>query len=465
MSSARPNVLMIVTDQERFDVLGCNGSAICRTPNLDGLADGGVRFDQAFVPSALCSPSRASMLTALYPHAHGILNNTHGDDALRTELPSGLWTFPEALAAAGYRTGFVGKWHVGRELGPGDWGFADVVSIPYSVAQAEDDRALVEPIDVAFARDRMTIAGIDPRPIEETDTRRDTNAAIAMLERYAQIGEPFFLRLDYEGPHHPYMPPEPYASMYDAASIPPWPNFTEIEATKPAAQRRLRAQRGVEGLGWADWQPIVARYFGFMTFIDAEIGRVLAQLRILGLVDETIVVHTSDHGDMTGSHGGQFNKGPLMYDELYRVPLIIRDGRPAGRRGTASSLVSTLDLGPTILDLAGVPVPGGLHGRSLVPILADPGRVDSGREAVFGEYHGEEWGLYSQRMVRTENAKYVYSPHGSDELYDLEQDPYERENRIEDETLRLLAEALRRRLADWMVATDDPLARWASRVL
>lgn len=465
MSPARPNVLMIVTDQERYDIVGANGSAICQTPNLDGLADAGVRFEHVFVPSALCSPSRASMLTALYPHSHGILNNTHGDDALRTELPAGLWTFPEALATAGYRTGFVGKWHVGRATGPGERGFADVVSVPYSVAQAEDDRALVEPIEVAFRGDRMTIAGIDPRPMEATETWRDTTAAISLLERYAQLDEPFFLRLDYEGPHHPYMPPEPYASMYDPASISPWPNFTEVGATKPAAQRRLLAQRGVEGLKWADWQPIIARYLGFMTFIDAQIGRLLERLRALGLEDTTIVVHTSDHGDMTGSHGGQFNKGPLMYDELYRVPLIIRDGRPAGRRGTASSLVSTLDLGPTILDLAGVPVPGGLHGRSLVPILADPDRTDPGRDAVFGEYHGEEWGLYSQRMVRTKSAKYVYSPHGLDELYDLEQDPHERENRIEDEAFRPLAEALRRRLADWMVATNDPLARWASRVL
>lgn len=461
----RPSFVMIVTDQERFDVLGCNGSPICRTPALDTLAAGGVRFEQAFAPAALCSPSRASMLTGLYPHAHGLLNNTHGEDALRAELPAEIATFPELLRDAGYRLGFVGKWHVGRASGPEARGFHDVVSAPYDVAQAEDNRALLDPIDAVFPEGRMTIAGIDPRPVEMTDTHVATDQAIALLERYAAAGEPFLLRLDFEGPHHPYMPPEPFASLYDPMAIPPWPSFDEDQAHKPAAQRRLLEQRGVAGLTWSDWQPIVARYFGFMSFVDHEIGRLLEQLERMGIADQTVVVHTSDHGDMTGSHGGQFNKGPLMYDEVYRVPLIVRDGRALRQGQVCSSLVSTMDLAPTILELAGLEVPPGLHGRSLVPLLDDPGRVDPSRDAVFGEYHGEEWGLFSQRMVRTRDAKYVYSPHGTDELYDLATDPYERTNLVEDPLAQDVAVRLRRRLLRWMIETGDPLARWAARVL
>jgi arylsulfatase A-like enzyme len=458
-----PNVLMIVTDQERYDVLGRNGSPICRTPYLDRLADDGVRFETCIVPTAICSPSRASLLTGLYPHGHGVLNNTHGDDALMTELAPEIPTFPELLHDAGYRLGFVGKWHVGRTQGPESRGFHDVVAQPYDVATAEDERALRDPIYARFPRGRLMIAGVDPRPVEMTETHCDADAAIALLERYAGDGEPFCLRLDFEGPHHPYMPPEPYASMYDPLDIPPWPNFEDDLTRKPEAQRRLLEQRGVTGLAWRDWQPIVARYFGFTTFIDAEIGRVLAALDRLGLRGRTVVIHTADHGDMTGSHGGQFNKGPLMYDEIYRVPLIVRYPPLVPPGGICRTPVGSLALMPTILELAGVPRPPGLHAESLVASLADPESAPV-EGAAFAEYHGEEWGLYSQRMIRTAETKYVYSPHGSDELYDLAADPHELTNLIDDSAHSGLLAALRERLRRWMTETGDPLARWMGRL-
>jgi arylsulfatase A-like enzyme len=464
-----PNILMIVTDQERIDVLGSYGSPICETPNLDQLAAEGVRFETCVTPTAICSPSRASMLTGLFPHGHGILNNTHEPDALRTQLPTDIATFPELLRDAGYRLGFVGKWHVGRQE-PTSRGFHDTASVPDDVVATAGQPAIVptepvlrDPIYAEYPHGRLLIAGVDPRPIEETETRADADGAIDLLERYAALDAPFCLRLDFEGPHHPYMPPEPFASMYDAAVIPPWPNFEDPTSNKPAAQRRLIEQRGVSGWTWADWRPAVARYFGFMSFIDDEIGRVLRALDRLGLHDSTVVIHTTDHGDMTGSHGGQFNKGPLMYDEIYRVPLIVSDPR-RGVVGVCRAPVSTVAVMPTILELAGLPRPPGLHVASLASMLADPGAapVDG---AAFAEYHGEEWGLYSQRMVRTVGAKYVYSPHGTDELYDLTADPHELLNLIDDPSSAALLAELRTRLITWMTDTDDPLALWARRLL
>lgn len=463
----RPNVLMIVSDQERADVLGCYGGP-CRTPAIDALAADGVLFETCLAPTAICSPTRASFLTGLFPHGHGILNNVHEPDALRVELPVGTVTYPELLREAGYRLGYVGKWHAGRG-GPEARGFHDVVMAPDVVAGSNDEAVvegepeLSEPVYAHYPHGRLLVAGIDPRPPESTETRRDSDAAIGLLRRYADLDQPFCIRLDFEGPHHPYMPPEQYAALYEPRAIPPWPNFTDDAKTKPAAQGRLIEQRGVVGWTWADWQPVVARYFGFVSFIDAEIGRVLDAIDALGLRETTVVIHTADHGDMTGSHGGQFNKGPLMYDEICRVPLIIRDPRSAVR-GVCRGLVGSPAVMPTILELADVPVPPGLHVSSLVPWIADPAAAPDG-DAAFAEYHGDEWGLYSMRMIRTRTAKYVYSPHGTDELYDLEADPHELVSRVDDPAYLGLRGELRGRLRTWMIETDDPLALWARRVL
>jgi arylsulfatase A-like enzyme len=463
----RPNLLMIVSDQERADVLGCYGGP-CRTPAIDGLAAEGVRFETCLAPTAICSPTRASFLSGLYPHGHGILNNTHEPDALRVDFAPGVVTYPVLLREAGYRLGYVGKWHAGRSR-PEDHGFHDVMAAQDVVAGANDEAIvehepeLAEPVYARYPHGRLLIAGIDPRPPERTETRRDADAAIELLRRYADLETPFCIRLDFEGPHHPYMPPRAFASLYDPAAIEPWPNFEEDLSQKPPAQRRLLDQRGVVGWSWADWRPVVARYFGFVSYVDFEIGRVLAVLDELGLRDRTVVIHTADHGDMTGSHGGQFNKGPLMYDEVIRVPLIVRDpGRQAS--GVCPAPVGSPALMPTILDLAGVAIPEGLHTRSLVPALADPAALPPDG-AAFAEYHGDEWGLYSMRTIRTRSAKYVYSPHGVDELYDLERDPSELRNCNDDPAYATLRDELRRRLRDWMVATGDPLALWAQRIL
>ena len=476
----RPNILLIVSDQERADVLGCYGSRWGNTPNLDRLAAEGVRFEACIAPTPICSPTRASLLTGLYPHGHGILNNTHEPDAIRTELPLDLPTFPRLLNDAGYRLGYVGKWHIGRRP-PEDYGFHDVVSMHQDIVAGTSEEALVvgepdleDPIFARYPRGRLLIAGIDPRPVEETQTRRDGDATIGLLERYARADKPFFLRVDFEGPHHPYMPPRPFSSLYDPTGIPPWPNFADDVSPKPAAQARLLEQRGVAGWSWADWQPVVARYLEFVAFMDSEIGRILDAVDRLGLRSDTVVVHTADHGDMTGSHGGQFNKGPLMYEEVCRVPLIVRG--PTGATGEVRrGPVGSPALMPTILDLAGVAVPDGLHVESLVPDLEPVGAGaganartvpdETADRAAFAEYSGEEWGLYTMRMIRTGTAKYVYSPHGMDELYDLEADPHELLNRAADPAAAALIRDLREQLRDWMIRTRDPLALWASRVL
>jgi arylsulfatase A-like enzyme len=463
----RPNILLIVADQLRSDVVGSYGSEICRTPNLDQLASSGVRFETCISPTAICSPARASLLTGLYPHGHGILNNTHESDALRTDLATEIPTFSELLRDAGYRLGYVGKWHVGRS-GPRSRGFQDVASVHEDVVTSmsevdleASDAQFRDPIYAAYPLGRLLVAGVDPRAVDQTETRADTDAAIGLLSRYAEEEEPFCLRVDFEAPHHPYAPPEPYASLYDPAAIPPWPNFGEDLSRKPAVQSRLLEQRGVVGWTWREWQIMVARYFAFVTFVDAEIGHVLDAVEHLGLADTTVVFATADHGDMTGSHGGQFNKGPLLYDEVCRIPLVVR-GPGVANGAVHRGPVGSLAIMPTLLEIAGASSPANLHVESLMPALGSPQSTRVG--AAFAEYHGDEWGLYSMRMIRTATAKYVYSPHGSDELYDLQADPSEQRNLMGDDSGGGLLHDLRERLMTWMIQTQDPLALWAHRL-
>ncbi|MBE3556319.1 MAG: sulfatase-like hydrolase/transferase [Firmicutes bacterium] len=309
----------------------------------------------------------------------------------------------------------------------------------------------------------MTLAGIDPRPIVETETHRYADAAVELLERYAGQTQPFFLRLDFEGPHYPYLPPQPFASWYDPAQIHSWPNFSDPLDHKPMAQRRLLEQRGVAHLTWQDWQVLIARYFGYMSFIDDEIGRVLRRLEELQLSNDTVILHLSDHGDMTGAHGGQFNKGPLMYDELYHTPLIVRAPGCTQPNSQCDVLVHSFDLMPTILELAQLALPVPVDGQSLLPLLRRERDVPL-LDGIFAEYSGEEWGSFSQRMLRTHTWKYVYNPHAIDECYNLREDPYELHNLIDDPAYTEIIQQLRRRLREWMVETQDPLARWTSRL-
>lgn len=460
--SSPNNILMVVCDQERYDLLGSNGGNLCFTPNLDLFAAESLRFTQAYTPTGICSPTRASMLTGVYPHTHGMMNNCHGDDALQTELPPDFMTYPKYLNQHGYRLGYVGKWHVGKHLGPESQGFHDVYGEAYDVAAATGALAVKNPRYVQFAHDTMLASGILDGPIEQTESHVLADATIDLLHQYRHLNQPFFLRLDFPGPHHPYVAPAQYASQYDPQTIPPWPNFPDPFSKKPPNHARQLNHRGVEHWSWADWQPLVALYFAAMTHIDAEIGRVLATVKELGLWDETLIIHTADHGDMTGSHG-MFNKGPQMYEEVYHIPLLIRDPKRTKPSTISQAMVRSMDLMPTLLEYAGIAVPDGLQARSFLSLLSEPDK--DFLPEIFAEYHGDEWGLYSARMIKTKEHKFVYNPQANDELYDLSKDPYELHNVIDEPCYQDIRLDLERRLSHYLQETKDPLARWSLKVL
>lgn len=491
MTEKRPNVLLVLHDQLRYDVVA--GSA-CATPAMDRLRREGAWFDRHYVPLGICSPSRAALLTGTYPHRNGVMNNMNGTEALADRLDPGYRTAGELLGGVGYRTGYVGKWHLGREAGPETRGFSDVAVPDHSLV---DER--FDPVWSKFAMSPGVGGGdtaqaptgpsadavltrypaAHPRhgerfhrisfPIyagDPVDTEAIPGTAVAeeserLLERYAGDGEPFFLVASFIEPHWPNVLPEPFASMYDPADLEPWPNFHDTFEGKPRTNMAGLEHFGVGDFTWEDWAPIVAAYLGAVSYVDHLTGRLLDTLDALGLAEDTLVVMTTDHGDMTGSHR-QFNKGPLMYEEVYHVPFIARG--PGVAPGTmVEGLTSHVDVVPTLTALAGVDAPEEVQGASLVPLLA--GTLADWRESLLCEFHGDEFGLYSQRMIRHGRYKLVYNPNDLRELYDLEADPAELRNLAYEPDYAEVRRELEVRLLELLHDTEDTLRLWAVNTL
>jgi len=215
----------------------------------------------------------------------------------------------------------------------------------------------------------------------------------------------------------------------------------------------------VEGLAWEDWQPVVARYLGEISHLDQQVGRVLAHLEKLGILDDTLVIYTSDHGDMGGSHG-MVDKHNVMYDDVLRVPLVARwpAGIPAGTQvdGFVSNIIDTV---ATFAEVAGIDQPAEWAGTSWLPLC----RGQAGRDDIFSQYSGNQFGSYSQRALRDRRWKYVWNATDVDELYDLEDDPGEMRNRVADPACTDELARLRRRLVDWMEHIDDTLLNKMTR--
>ena len=464
MAVAQPNIVFFMTDQLRRDALGCYGNLLCQTPNLDRLAADGVRFDQAYTVSPVCSPARASLLTGLYPHNHRVMVNTHIAPALGPGLSPELPTFGTLLRNAGYELDYVGKWHVHQSLTPQDFGFAraEAGSLGFEGTQRLQGKTEIVPgseINVDFANGRpQVIAGVNGAAEEETWLAQRTRVGIEMIRDRATRARPFMVRIDMPEPHFACLPVEPYASMYNPADIPPWDNFGDTFEGKPPGHRRKLLEWNLQDKDWGWWSQVVARYYAVISQIDRCVGDVLAAIDDAGIADNTIFVFCTDHGDAMGSHG-HFEKAGTMYDEVFRIPLLIKGPEAWVTPGAPQAFVRSLDLMPTFIEWAGAEPPEGIDGMTLAGLTR--GESPEWPDSVYCEHHGEVWGYQSQRMVRTERWKYVYDPHAIDELYDLASDPAELVNRIDDASLASVVEEMKARLLGWNDATNDMLQwRW-----
>lgn len=408
----RPNFLFIYTDDQQWDTLGVvqreQGERArfpwLESPNLDRLAAEGIRFRNAFVVTSLCAPSRAAFLTGRYGHDNGIVDN-------HTPLAENSVTWASQLRAAGYRTGYVGKWHMGSQSGqrPG---------FDYSASFIGQGKYFDCPVEINGTS----------TPTEGWVDDVSTEFAIEFLKQNRQ--RPFALALGYKTCHGPFEPPERHAGDYGEAEARPTPN-TSVRAIyqddpttiKPAKQKRAVAQAAAGG------RKTNLGYFRGLRAIDENVGKLLAKLAELGLADNTVVIYSSDNGYYLGEHS--LGDKRTAYDESLRIPMLVRWPKLAARGTTINEMVLNIDLAPTLLDLAGVPIPRQMQGRSWRPLLAgDPAKANW-RHAFFYEYFREgRFGAPTVTAVRTDHAKLIKYPGHPEwtEMFDLDADPYEIQN-------------------------------------
>ncbi|CAG7614624.1 sulfatase-like hydrolase/transferase [Paenibacillus allorhizosphaerae] len=457
----------------------------------DKIAAEGTVFNRAYTVTPLCSPARASMATGVYAHKHGITRND--EKSLSKQFLPGIKPFNQYLQQHGYRTGYFGKWHAGMP-GPMKLGFEGFSLPGYGNPYGSPEYAdylkrfnLPDPVvDVEwtlgeklenFNLTRLTrFAGGDPSgfkgastavvksPKETMEAYFISQLACDWLEQRAQDGEPFVMRVDVWGPHQPYIVAEPFKDTIDPKQIPEYPNFRNTFEDRPRYHQKDRNKwRTTTGYtDWEQWQPIVARAYETFAQTDAALGKVLDALERTGLLENTIVIYTADHGDILGSNGGLFDKDSMLTEETMCIPLAVRMPGASEKGVKLDALVSNMDIVPTVLEMADVPVPSHMDGKSIVPLLNNP--ASPWREDLMAMHFGHINHDDIQRVLYHGSYKYAAHLDDSDELYDLSADPFELKNLIHEPDMRDVLQDMRARLHKNMVACAD-LAEDSARLI
>ncbi len=425
----RPNILFILTDDQRWDALGLAGHKHLKTPHLDRLGREGVYFKNAFCTTSLCSPSRASILSGLYAHTHGVTDNF-------TEYPAALQSFPRVLQAAGYDTAYFGKWHMGEDNDEPRPGFNWFVT----------HKGQGKYFDTEFnfhGRKREVVKGYYTTAV--------TDMAEEWLRR-PRDGKPWLLMVGHKAPHSFYFPEPKYGQAFARVRV-PYPETAFMLDDKPAwIKDRLHTWHGIYGplFDWRkkfpddspeavkDFEAMTRAYWGTILSVDDSVGRLYALLRERGELDHTIIVFMSDNGILNGEHG-MVDKRTAHEPSIRIVQLVRYPGlTPPDLPKVVESQVLTVDVAPSLLELAGAPALSGIHGRSWKTLVqrGDP----TWRKSWLYYYNYEKQFPYTPnvRSVRTETWKYTRSPHGDGgpdrhqaELYNIEFDPEERYNLID----------------------------------
>lgn len=447
--SRPPNLLWLISDQQRADTVG--RATLCQTPHLNELGARGTRFTRCYAPNPICSPTRASLMTGQLPHTHGMVDCTHTVEPYRADLRRDLPFWPQRLKAAGYRTGYFGKWHIERSNRLENYGFDT-----YDVEQYHQQLGLVERDEEMQIRRAVAhkgyrdflLYGVVDMPPEETAEHRLYSDGIGFLEEAArEPDQPWALFLSSEAPHDPFVVPRTYYERYDPAAIPKPENFEDDLADRPYIYRRLQAVW--ESLEWPDFAQAMACYYGLCSLVDDQVGRVLAAVERLGQIDDTLVIFLSDHGDYMGAHR-LLLKGVPAFEGAYRSPLILSGpGVPSGR--LVDNVVSLMDVPATMVALTTGDM-FATQGRSLLPLLADDPRPWT--DEAFAEFHGQRF-FYTQRTLWRDHHKYVFNGFDVDELYDLAADPHEMHNLAADAEYQGVLEDMAARMWDIIRETGD----------
>jgi N-acetylglucosamine-6-sulfatase len=423
LAAPRPNVLFILCDDLRPDALGCYGSKHVKTPHIDALAKGGVRFANAFCTTSLCSPSRASILTGVYAHRHGVRDNF-------TELPTSLPHWPGRLRENGYATAYVGKWHMGETNDAPRQGF---------------DWFVTHKGQGKYFDTEWNVNGLRRETPKGYYTHVVTDHALEWLKRQA-AGKPWALCLGHKAPHSFYLPEPKYSNAFDRVRVPYPKSAFQLDDKPDWIKQRLSTWHGIYGplFEWRknfpdprpeavkDFENMVHAYWGTIRSVDDSVGRLVAWLKETEQFDHTLIIFTGDNGLLEGEHGMVDKR--TMHEPSIRIPIIARGpGLPRGR--VVRKQVLAMDTAPSVVDLCGAPSLANIQGRSWKQLAH--GRDPSWRTAWFYEYNYEKQFPYTPNLrgIRTDEWKFIRYPHGdgsSDrhmpELYNLRSDPGERRN-------------------------------------
>lgn len=427
-SPNRPNILLYCTDQQRFDTVAALGNPYVQTPTLDKLVASGVAFTRTYCQSPICTPSRSSFMTGMYPSR--IHNNRNGN----ADWPNHPPLISKLLADAGYSCGLVGKFHLqssGHRTEPRlDDGFN---YWKFSHAPRDDWQTGHDYADWVKAKggDLNALRASEQRvPPELHQTTWVTDCALDFIE--GQTG-PWFLCLNPYDPHPPFIPPKAYADRFDPSTL-PGPHFRQTDLLQQEDLKEVAFQTLAEHPDSFEGKKQQALYYAMIAQIDDQLERLLKGMASLNQLDNTVIIFTSDHGEMLGDHGLLF-KGCRFYEGLVRVPLIFSWPGHLLENLQSHALVELLDMSATVLDLAGVAAPEAVQGKSLLPILLGEKTQDDHREFVRCEYFDAldnsfiQGGLSYGTMFRNQRYKLViYHSHGLGELYDLDTDPWEHHN-------------------------------------
>lgn len=462
--SDKPNILIIYPDQMRADALGCAGNPVVKTPNIDRLANEGVHFTEAYTSYPICCPFRASVLTGKYAQGHGMIQNhfpLRGDQTFLAEL----------LKDAGYQTGYIGKWHLEGGPKPGfvpkdrRFGFDHFVGFNRGHEYLQS---------VYFDDEGQAYASSQYEPDYQTDQLIDFIDGAVKNEP----AKPFFGYISYGPPHFPNNMPDHWRNMYRPEDMPLPVGVPDMDLQRETQARRTNdycggnAKAAHHSHAAYDTIPagepeteeqirvFMAEYYGMISNIDFNVGRVLMHLDKLGIAENTTVIFWSDHGDMLGQHGSYCGIKNQAYRAAMQVPFIVRyPKRFEGGRKTDALVDVGVDLMATLLEMVGGDLPADAHSQSYLDVL--DGKTDRGRDALwyqlFRQNDGNvgEYTPYAQRGIRTRDWLYVRHKDRRVMLYDLQDDYDEQHNLVDQSEHNTLMDAFDQAIAEHMEATGD----------
>lgn len=478
------NIMYILLDQIKKDMLGAYGHQIVKTPNIDRLAKEGIKFNNAFTPASVCGPARTSLFTGLMPSTHGIIRNGEkgGTGEVSTTAPNIMNDIKD------YDTFIIGKWHVGTKLVPEDYGIKghnfDGYGYPgskvyknlvFNEGPTHSNRyhewLLEKGYDIpevknAYFGDNphlrvQELSGLLTGTKEQTIPYFIVDEAKKYILQAKENDKPFFAWINFWGPHTPCIVPEPYYSMYKKEDVVLDESFFKPLEGKPNHYKTISKMWGMWQASEDSWKEVITKYWGYITLIDDAIGELFNFLEKEHLYDNTFIVATADHGDAMGNHK-MIEKGEFMFDSTYNIPMLVKDPQSDRVNVEDDSLVYLHDLTSTAYDISENPIPDSFEGKSIKNIVRNNETND--RKGILGQLAGH-FVYFEQRMWRRKDYKLVFNASDVCELYDVKNDPLEMNNLFYNDKYKDIKKEMLQEMYDEMVKLKDPLTTWVYRII